>query len=81
MKQETGLLIFTLIASIILFNVILFNLSCFKDPMNGEQGDLIKLLQNNLIDSFPDLQTIEHPHTSLSKTFILKFHWIDNFIR
>ncbi|CAO1432272.1 unnamed protein product [Diamesa hyperborea] len=50
-------------------------------PMDGEQGDIIKLLQQNIVAKFPDLQTIEYPHISLSKTFILKFHWIDNFIR
>lgn len=49
--------------------------------MNGEPGDIIKLLQQNLVAKFPDLQTIEYPHISLSKTFILKFHWIENFIR
>lgn len=49
--------------------------------MNEEQGDIIKLIQKNILSNFPDLQTIEYPHISLSKTFILKFHWIDNFIR
>lgn len=32
-----------------------------------------------IVDTFSDLHLIESTHASLSKTFVLKFHWIENF--
>jgi U6 snRNA phosphodiesterase len=32
-----------------------------------------------LTETFDELHKIESPHVSLSKTFILRHHWIDNF--
>ena len=33
-----------------------------------------------LVESFNGLHMMEAPHASLSKTFVLKFHWINNFV-
>lgn len=34
---------------------------------------------NRIQEKFSDIKTVESPHISLSKMFILKHHWIDNF--
>jgi U6 snRNA phosphodiesterase len=39
----------------------------------------LKTAAEELCESFPDIHPIETPHLSLSKTFILRYHWIDSF--
>lgn len=38
-----------------------------------------KEFKGKIEENFKDIKAVEEPHVSLSKMFILKFHWIDNF--
>lgn len=39
----------------------------------------LKYFTAEVESNFPEIKCVENPHVSLSKTFILKFHWIENF--
>ena len=43
--------------------------------MSETSSDLL----NRLTEENQELHKIDSPHLSLTKTFILKYHWIDNF--
>lgn len=36
---------------------------------------------NQVVQAFPDVHLINTPHISLSKSFILRIHWIDSFVQ
>lgn len=38
-------------------------------------------LQQNLIEIVPDLKVVDHLHLSLTKTVVLRHHWIDSFVK
>lgn len=50
----------------------------FIQPEKELIEDFNDFLQN-VQDMFQNIKYIEEPHVSLSKMFILKYHWIDNF--
>lgn len=45
----------------------------------GPLGDRLSNAISELEASFGDIHAIESPHVSLSKTFVLRFHWIESF--
>lgn len=47
----------------------------FLGPLNQN----LKTKLEEIVCEFGDLHMIESTHISLSKTFVLKYHWIDNF--
>lgn len=49
----------------------------FLGPLNDNLTQAIR----RIVDSYSDLHLIEPTHASLSKTFVLKFHWIENFFK
>lgn len=48
-------------------------------PFLGPLSEISSDLLNRLTEENQELHKIDSPHLSLSKTFILKYHWIDNF--
>lgn len=52
--------------------------------MNSSSGELNQIVLSRLTqikEQIKDVNLIESPHLSLSKTFILKHHWIENFVK
>lgn len=79
MKEETGLHLF--LFHVRKINIFIQNLSkiSFVVDMSDGMRELISTVTNNVPVAL-NVQRIENLHISLTKTVILKHHWIDIFI-
>lgn len=50
----------------------------FIEPEDNILSNIL-IIVRDIEEKFKDIKAVESPHVSLSKLFILKHHWIDNF--